>query len=45
MSEALHPSFVETLKGCVEAHIELLEEEATMRAPVKESFAFDVVAP
>ncbi|UTW59636.1 MBL fold metallo-hydrolase [Kordiimonas sp. SCSIO 12603] len=41
----LTPRLIEAAKGCVQAHIELLEEEATMRAPVKESFAFDVVAP
>ena len=41
----LTPRLIEAAKGCVMAHIELLDEEASARAVNKESFAFDVVAP
>lgn len=41
----LTPRLIEAAKGCVLAHIELLEEEFTSAKPSKEGFAFDVVAP
>ena len=40
----LTPRLIDAAKGCVQAHIELLEEETRSSTPTNNHFAFDVVA-